>query len=68
MADAKQRSANVSNFFQPLTNLITGGIESLRGAFTAPEQKDTVTDRPIARGTELGDMTMTNAFIQILEL
>ena len=31
MADAKQRSANVSNFFQPLTNLITGGIESLRG-------------------------------------
>ena len=22
MADAKQRSANVSNFFQPLTNLI----------------------------------------------
>ena len=63
VADANQRSANVSNFFQPLTNLITGGIESLRGAFTGPEQKDTVTDRPIARGTELGDMTTTNAFI-----
>ena len=63
MADANQRSANVSKFFQPLTNLITGGIESLRGAFTAPEQKDTLTDRPISRGTEMGDMTTTNAFI-----
>jgi hypothetical protein len=63
VADANQRSANVSNFFQPLTDLISGGIESLRSRFTDPEQKDTVTNRPIARGTELGDMVMTNAFI-----
>lgn len=63
VADANQRSANVSNFFQPLTDLITGGIESLRGAFTAPQQKDPVTDRPIPRGIEMGDMTTANAFI-----
>ena len=55
--------------FQPLTdiiNSITSGIGSLTDRFRSEEggDRDTVTDRPIEpRGTELGDMTTTNAFI-----
>tara|TARA_B100000242_G_C43014548_1_gene471734 strand:+ start:188 stop:1309 length:1122 start_codon:yes stop_codon:yes gene_type:complete len=55
--------------FQPLTdiiNSITSGIGSFVDRFRPEESgdRDTVTDRPIEpRGTELGDMTTTNAFI-----
>lgn len=54
--------------FQPLTDIInsmTSGIGAFIDRFRSEGgDRDTVTDRPIEpRGTELGDMTTTNAFI-----